>query len=74
MLLSILSAASAIAQPKQILEDVVALIGDNIILKSEWEAEYLQVKDQYTNFKDIETNKKKLREKIEVVLCQASFK
>ena len=51
MLLSILSAASAIAQPKQILEDVVALIGDNIILKSEWEAEYLQVKDQYTNFK-----------------------
>ena len=51
MLLSILSAASAIAQPKQILEDVVALIGENIILKSEWEAEYLQVKDQYTNFK-----------------------
>jgi hypothetical protein len=35
--------------------------------------------DQHLNkllghFKDIETNKKKLREKIEVVLCQASFK
>lgn len=43
--------SSVFAQPKQILEEVVALIGDNIILKSEWEAEYLQVKDQYTNYK-----------------------
>ena len=42
---------TAIAQPKQVIEEVVAVIGDNIILKSEWEAEYLQVKDQYTNFK-----------------------
>jgi len=39
------------AQPRQVLEEVVAVVGENIILKSEWEAEYLQVKDQYTNFK-----------------------
>jgi peptidyl-prolyl cis-trans isomerase SurA len=40
-----------LAQPKQVLEEVVAIIGDNIILKSEWEAEYLQVKDQYIGYK-----------------------
>lgn len=40
-----------LAQPKQVLDEVAAVIGDNIILKSEWEAEYLQVKDQYANFK-----------------------
>ncbi|MFM9944341.1 MAG: peptidylprolyl isomerase [Bacteroidia bacterium] len=39
------------AQQKQVLEEVVAVVGDNIILLSEWQAEYLQVKDQYTNFK-----------------------
>ncbi len=49
--LLIASFSSVVAQPKkQILEEVVALIGDNIILKSEWEAEFLQVKDQYTNY------------------------
>ena len=51
LLMVMLSFTSAFAQPKQILEEVVALIGDNIILKSEWEAEFLQVKDQYTNYK-----------------------
>jgi len=41
----------SMAQPKQVIEEVAAVIGDNIILKSEWEAEYLQVKDQYAGFK-----------------------
>ncbi len=41
----------AMAQPKQILEEVVAVVGENIILKSEWEAEYLQGKEQYNDFK-----------------------
>jgi len=49
--LLILSGKLAKAQPKQVLEEVVAVVGDNIILKSEWEAEYLQVKDQYVGFK-----------------------
>lgn len=39
------------AQPKQILEEVSAVIGENIIIKSEWESEYLQAKEQYTEFK-----------------------
>lgn len=47
----LLSGFTGSAQQKQVLEEVVAIIGDNIILKSEWEAEYLQVKDQYTSFK-----------------------
>jgi peptidyl-prolyl cis-trans isomerase SurA len=42
--------SNLMAQPRQVLEEVVAVIGDNIILKSEWEAEYLQVKDNYPNF------------------------
>ena len=49
--LILLIGINASAQPKQVLEEVAAVIGDNIILKSEWEAEYLQVKDQYTSFK-----------------------
>ncbi|MCX6779802.1 MAG: peptidylprolyl isomerase, partial [Candidatus Magasanikbacteria bacterium] len=51
MMLFVLVNSSVIAQKKQVLEEVVAVIGDNVILKSEWEAEYLQVKDQYTSFK-----------------------
>lgn len=39
------------AQPKQILEEVTAVVGENIIVKSEWESEYLQAKEQYTEFK-----------------------
>ncbi|MCB9252189.1 MAG: peptidylprolyl isomerase [Flavobacteriales bacterium] len=39
------------AQPRQILEEVAAVVGENVILKSEWEVEYLQVKDQYPDFK-----------------------
>ncbi len=51
LLFTVLSGQVAFAQQKQVLEEVAAVIGDNIILKSEWEAEYLQVKDQYLNFK-----------------------
>lgn len=51
LILVLFSGLTSHAQPKQVLEEVAAIIGDNIILKSEWEAEYLQVKDQYTNFK-----------------------
>lgn len=51
LLITVLFNTILFSQQKQVLEEVVAVIGDNIILKSEWEAEYLQVKDQYTNFK-----------------------
>ena len=40
-----------IAQPKQVIEEIAAVVGENIIVKSEWETEYLQAKEQYTEFK-----------------------
>ncbi|NUM31770.1 MAG: peptidylprolyl isomerase [Bacteroidetes bacterium] len=38
------------AQHKQVIEDIAAVVGENIIVKSEWETEYLQAKEQYTEY------------------------
>ena len=39
------------AQPPQVLEEVCVVVGDNVVLKSDWELEYLQAKEQYADFK-----------------------
>lgn len=47
----ILFYSNAIAQNRQVIEEVAVVVGENIITKSEWESEYLQAKEQYTEFK-----------------------
>lgn len=50
-LLLMCNSAMIFAQPKQVIEEIAAVVGENIIVKSEWETEFLQAKEQYTEYK-----------------------